>query len=496
MVNRRMARIRNGIALLVLVALTGMALGVMRARREPDIRDPLAFASAGPKGDALREAAAGANLVICVIDAARANHVGCYGYPRETTPNIDRLARESVRFGEHFTQYASTKCSTASLFTSQHADTHLAYGRRPLMEGAFTLATGLEAAGFRTVMFSSNPNAAPGTGLGLDFQEVYDQRHVEPLVESWEQFTDPRPLLTLIESWLAKHRRQRFFAYIHFDPPHQPYLQPEAMTQLFAGEQPPHFQRGPYEFPVGDREVLARSLHPALPGWINLYDANLRFADWAVGELERLLREAGVFDNTVLLVTSDHGEAFGEHGYIWHERGVYDELVHIPLLLRLPGGATTSEIGALTQTIDVLPTVFDLYEIACPREGIQGTSLLPLMAGIEDAAHDSVISRSDGDPPSYLIRKQDWSLILYGNGTWRSLHDLRVDPGQRRNVIADHSEVVEEMVAAFREFAATQARPPVEFLDPDAEPLPLPDVNQTTLTPEARRQLRALGYVE
>jgi len=203
-----------------------------------------------------------------------------------------------------------------------------------------------------------------------------------------------------------------------------------------------------------------------------------------------------VFDDTVLLVTSDHGEAFGEHGYIWHERGVYDELVHVPLLLRLPGGATASEIGALTQTIDLLPTVFDLYEIPCPREGIQGTSLLPLMAGLEGAANDSVISRSDGDPPSYLIRSRDWSLILYGNGTWRSLHDLRADPGQRRNVMADQSEVAEEMVAAFREFAATQARPPFEFLDPEAKPLPLPDVNQMALTPETRRQLRALGYVE
>ena len=170
--------------------------------------------------------------------------------------------------------------------------------------------------------------------------------------------------------------------------------------------------------------------------------------------------------------------------------------MHVPLLLSLPGGGGASEIGALTQTIDVLPTVFDLCEIACPREGIQGTSLLPLMAGLEGAANDSVISRSDGDPPSYLIRSRDWSLILYGNGTWRSLHDLRVDPGQRHNVMADHSEVVEGMVATFREFAATQARPPVEFLDPEAKPLPLPDVNETALTPEARRQLRALGYMK
>ncbi len=483
--------------LLVTVSAVAVAVAVIAWRHGDglEVANPAPFTPNGPGASALREASAGANLIICVIDAARADHLGCYGYPRDTTPNIDQMAGDSLLFRWHFAQYATTKPSTASLFTSQHADTHLAYENRPLLEDTFTLADGLEAAGFATVMFTSNPNAAPGTGLGLDFQEVYDQTHVEPLVEGWEEFTLPQPLLSLIGSWLEKNARKRFFAYVHFDPPHQPYLQPEEMTELFAGQRPPDFERGGFEFPVADKERLATCLHPPLPDWINLYDANLRFADWAVGELVRLLREAGVFDETVLVVTSDHGEAFGEHGYLWHERGVYDELLHVPLLIRLPGGAGAHEIAGLTQAIDLLPTVFDLFQVPYPADETQGTSLLPLMAGTDEKAHEHIIARSDGKPPSYLVRGEDWALILYGNGEWRSLYDLRSDPDQRRNVLEEHPTVAEEMLAVFREFAAAQRRPPFEFLYPDVEPLPVPAEGEIELSPEVRRQLRALGYV-
>jgi arylsulfatase A-like enzyme len=484
---------------LLIAVLAIMAAAAARAlwhRDGLEIADPAPFTADVPEVRVLREAAAGANLVICVIDAARADHVGCYGYPRDATPNIDEIAQESLVFGRHFAQYAMTKPSTASLFTSQHADTHLAYESRPLLEGTFTAAKGLEAAGFATVMFSSNPNAAPATGLGLDFQEVYDQTDVEPLVDGWEEFTLPQPLLSLIESWLEKNARRRFFAYVHFDPPHQPYLQPDEMTQMFAGQRPPTFVPGRFEFPVGDRELLGKSLHPPLPEWINLYDANLRFADWAVGELVRLLQEADVFEKTVLVVSADHGEAFGEHGYLWHERGVYDELMRVPLVLRLPGGAGAREIAGLTQTIDLLPTVFDLFEVPYPRDGIQGTSLLSLMAGTEDKVHDYVIVRSDGRPPSYLVRGEEWALILWGNGQWRALYDLRRDPGQRSNVIEDHPEVAEEMLAEFGSFAMDQRRPPLEFLDPEAEPVPVPAEGALELSPEDRRRLRALGYVK
>jgi arylsulfatase A-like enzyme len=216
-----------------------------------------------------------------------------------------------------------------------------------------------------------------------------------------------------------------------------------------------------------------------------------------VGELVKLLREAGVFEKTLFIVTSDHGEAFGEHGYLWHERGVYEELVHIPLVMRLPRGERpVGEVEALTQTVDLLPTVCDLLEVPYPREGVQGRSLLPVVAGLEEQVHDHVFCRSDGRPPSYLVRDERWALMLWGNGEWRALYDLEADSGQRKNVIAEQGEVAEEMLEVFREFALEQRRPPVDFLRPDVELPPLPKAGEVGLTPEARRQLRALGYLE
>lgn len=485
---------RNWVVAIGLAVLAGCG----GEHRRPMARfEPARFTPDNPSVVALRERAREANVVICVIDAARADHVGCYGYPRETTPNIDRLAKESVRFERHFCQYASTKQSTASLLTGQYSDTHLAAGTRHLLEGTFTLAQGLEVAGFQTVLFSSNPNASPGAGIGLEFGKAYDQTDVEPLVEGWEELTSPEPLLALIGSWLKKERRSRFFAYVHFDPPHQPYIQPEEMTRLFERQRPPDFRPGEFAFPVDDREMLATCVHPPLPQWINLYDANLRYADWAVGELARLLEEEGVFENTLFIVTSDHGEAFGEHGYLWHERGVYDELTRVPLLIRFPGGVRPVEtVGALTQAIDLLPTIFDVLMIPYPREGVQGRSLAPLLTGSVDSVHDFVYCRSDGKPPSYLVRGVRWALMLWGNGEWRALYDLEADPGQRENVIAEQSSVAEEMLEAFRGFARAQRWPPLDFVEPGAEVAPLPEVSEGELTPEMKRQLRALGYVE
>ena len=487
---------RYCVGILLLALAMGAGWYALRPRpQEPAFEAAPLTADSGRVG-ALREGVRGANVVVCVTDAARADHVGCYGYARGTTPVIDRLAEESVVFRRHFCEFPRTKESTVSLFTGQYTDTHLAHGPRKMLEGTFTLAKGLEAAGYRTVLFSSNPNASPGVGIGLDFQEAYDQSDVEPLVSNWKQLTSPEPLLTLIGSWLKKHGRRRFFAYVHFDPPHQPYIQPEEMTRLFQGQDPPGFRPGGFEFPVGDAEMLAKCLRPPLPEWINLYDANLRYGDWAVGELERLLREAGVFEKTLFLVTSDHGEAFGEHGYLWHERGVYEELVHIPLVMRLPGGERpVEEVEALTQTVDLLPTICDLLEIRYPREGVQGRSLLPLLAGLAEEAHEYVFCRSDGKPPSYLARDHRWALMLWGNGEWRALYDLEADPGQRRNVIAEHPEVAEEMREAFREFALAQRRPPLDFLHPGIELPPLPETGEVELTPEVERQLRALGYL-
>ena len=477
--------------LAALVAVAGYGLfreGCRRGFR------PAPFTPESPQVSSLREAARGANIVLIVIDAARADHTGCYGYPRDTTPNIDRLASSSVLFERHFCQSTDTKSSTASLLTSQYCDTHLADGPRPLLDGTFTWERGLEHRGFRTALFSSNLKASPVYGIGEDFQHAECDRDLEPLVQPGEVRAKPEVLIRAFRRWLEQNRNQRFFAYLHFLPPHSPYFQPDDMTQLFAGLDPVHFTPGGFEFP--ERVDPPKPPPPPLPEWINLYDANLRYADWGVGELEKVLSDMGLLERSLLIITSDHGEAFGEHGHVWHGRSVHEETAHIPLLVRFPGNELAgSRIPALTQTVDLLPTIFDLLEVPYPQEGVQGRSLLPLLAGATGTAHDYAFCRAGGDPSKYLVRSPRHALILYGNGRWRALYDLEDDPGQRKNVIDHYPEVADEMAAAFGRFAESQRRPPLDFLDPDAELPPLPPTRELELTPEQRQQLRNLGYL-
>jgi len=455
------------------------------------------FAPGSPGVDALRQSVKDANIVILVLDATRPDHVGCYGYPRDTTPNLDRVAESSVLFERHFSQSAETKSSTSCLLTSQYCDTNLADGPRALIPGTFTMEAGLEAAGFSTLLISSNLKACPLYGIGDDFRYSVWDRQLEALAKEGEERYDPRVALRAFGEWLQENSDTRFFAYLHLLPPHYPYGQPEEFTELFKGLKPVNFEPGDVPFP--ERIPKPVPTPPPLPEWINLYDANLRYADWAVGEVEKLLRESGEFENTLFIITSDHGEAFGEHGHLWHGRSVYDEGCHIPLIVRFPGEQLAgTRVEALTESIDLLPTVFDLVMAKYPSTGIQGQSLLPLLAGDTDSAADYVYCRGGGSPSKYLVRDEDYTLILYANGEWRAFYDLTNDPGQRQNVIAANRDLADTMRAAFEQFAREQRRPPMDFLDPNAVMGPLPDVPEIELSPEDRARVNRiadLGYL-
>jgi arylsulfatase len=496
--------------ILLLLVAVGLYLLFRRGREEaPGPFGPARAATGSQVADSeistaeLRQAAAGANLVICVIDAARADHLGCYGYARDTTPNIDQLAGEALVFTNHFVQGPDTTVSTASLFTSQYPDTHLV--RRDgedLGESVFTIAGGLGESGFRTVLLSSNVKASPRLGVGLSFEDAYYPGRFSLLLSRWESRSGPNVLLRTFRAWLRENASARFFAYIHLLPPHQPYRAPRRMAKLFAGKDPPGFRPEDYhpgEFETTKLQEYADDHpfhpHPDLPEWINLYDANLRYADWAVAEVGRLLKEAEVLETTLLVVTSDHGESFGEHGYPWHSRGIHDEATHIPLLMRLPGTRPPPRrIDAITQTVDLLPTVFDLFELPYPEEEVQGRSLLPLLAGQTDEVNECAFTWSN-TPKKYMVRSRRSSLLLIAYPKYRSLYDLVSDPGQKHNSIDDHRSEADRLMEAFRAYALAQRKPPERFLDEAAPESPEPDEPAVELAPDLEKELRALGYL-
>jgi len=459
--------------------------------------DPVSLEAAWPTAAELRSSLADANVLIVVTDAARADHAGCYGYPRETTPNMDRIATDSLVFEQHFSQFPHTRASTSSLFTGQYPDTHGVYALGGELPGGATLAESLRAAGFETGFFSGWIVASPSMGFGEDFDfasaPTRERKKGAPREGARR---DPQGVLDELSRWLDERDSRRLFAYVHFLQPHGPYDPPEEMARLFIGSKPPYLWHG--RLPYREiKHTIKRDV--SITEGANLYDGNCRYADWAVGELERLLRERNLLEKTLLIITSDHGEAFGEHGYEGHLEGVYDEHVHIPLVVRFPGKAPpVGRVRALTETVDILPTVLDLFALAAP-ETAQGVSLVPLITGESPAAHDFIFARAKGRPESYLVRDLRWAMIFFQGGKLRALYDLEDDPWQTRNLIDDRPEVAERMAAALRLFAQTQRYPPLDFVDPNWRPTRqqvAPDFPKPEMSDDTRRELEALGYVD
>ena len=500
--SRRRARLLWSALILVAVALAGYGILRRGSGGGPQARswrggEAAPFTASSAAVDRLRSAARGANVVLCIIDAARADHVGCYGYPRETTPNIDRLASQGFAFDSYFVQFVETKPSTASLFTSQYPDTHLAYGPRTLAESTFTLAQGFREAGFHTVLFSQNEYASPLWGLGLHFHEAFHEPHLIAAGRERPYIWQAEAVLEQIEPWLEKKPSTPFFMYVHFIPPHDPYLTPLDMYYKFYEKEPPNAWRSDYPFEEVEQELRRRERPWSQKLFINRYDSHLLYADWAIGEVERMLREAGLFEDTLFIATADHGEAFGEHGYKGHTISAYDESTRVPLVMRFPGQeGPTGRVRGLTQSIDLLPTIFDLLEIPYPSRGVQGRSVLPLMAGETEEVNDYIFARTAGHPPSYAVRDHRSLLLLYQGGKLRALYDLEKDPRALDNVIAEEVERAAELSQVFRSFAEQQVAPPLDFLDPEAPPQQLPKVVEVEVTDEMRRSLRALGYLK
>jgi len=280
-------------------------------------------------------------------------------------------------------------------------------------------------------------------------------------------------------------------------PPHGPYIAPPDIYSYFFGEKPPKAWRSTYPFEAVERD-LRRSEEPwSQELFLNRYDGHLRYADWAVGQLERMLREAGLFENTLFAVSSDHGEAFGEHGYKGHTICPYDESIHAPLIVKFPGtGGPRGRIRGLTQTIDLLPTILDLFGIPRPDHGIQGRSLVPLIAGEVEEVNDYIFARAAGQPRSYVVRDHRSMLLLYQGGKLRALYDLENDPRAVENVIAQEPERAAELIEVFRSFAERQIHAPLDFVDPEAPSPRLPETGQVEVTEEMRRSIRALGYLK
>ena len=388
-------------------------------------------------GDTVRDALGKPNVVFIILDAARAQNFGCYGYKRATTPNIDAIAKEGVVFENAFTPAVYTLAAMSSVWTSQYADRHedAAFGA-PLSRDKLTLAELLSAQGIYTAGFVTNAMAGKGKGLDRGFSEFGEvDREVGSAADSYRQ---------VLPGWLKAHRDRRFFAYVHFKEPHCPYDPPPPFDTRFGPDGPiPKSARACPDLGGDVRpgdlfKAANRGTRPLTPPeqehLVRLYDGNLAFADQEVGKIREWLQAEGLWDKTMVIVAADHGEGLHEHGWIGHNVQVYEESIHIPLIVRLPGAKGGQRVTGLVDLLDVAPTVADAFGVlgkGGSQDGFRGRSLFPMMAGA--AGKPAVLSRTIWDRPRYALRMPREKFLYDSRTGEEKLFDLSSDPQERRD---------------------------------------------------------------
>jgi arylsulfatase A-like enzyme len=412
------------------------------------------------------------------IDTLRADHLGSWGYARETSPNVDRLAGESVRFARAFAPRPHTWPSLTSLLTGLRPRTVKVRGPGELLaKGVPTLASVLQGAGYATGAFLAN-FCNPGvklfeTGLcGSDTQ-----------------------VAEAATAWLAEHGEGPFLLWLHLMAPHSPYQPPKAFDRFSEqGYRGPGRRRIPLHLASISSGSRSR---PRIARAARLYDGEVLFADF-LGQLLAQLERSGRANDTLVVFTADHGEDLGEHNHYWeHDCSIYDSSLHIPLLLRLPDrrGAGTSR-ERVVENVDLLPTLLDLVGVASPP-GVEGRSLVPWLAkdapNAEGVALAEIFGREQGG--EILAAQRTLPLRLQRecsppqcspNGSrypipLEQLFDLVAEPGETRDLAAELRELAAELR---RELLARYAprgpeRPPLKATDK-----------------ETLERLRALGYVQ
>lgn len=367
------------------------------------------------------ESAAKPNFLWIVIDALRADHVGAYGYERNTTPHIDAFAARGTVFENAFSHAPWTRASVASMMLSNYPHEICATGcegndfkipvQLPTLPGV------MHEAGYRTLALIDNPMLSPSFTFGRGFDQL-------------REILDPDFPGTLAQ-WLdMKTKGVPFFAYLHFFGVHMPYTYQEKFYAPFVDAASAKFVIDKF-----DRSYM--EMHPpqgqSLANLIGSYDGQLASIDALIGLVWEELRARNLDKNTYLIITSDHGEEFGDHGGFEHGHTLYDELLHVPLILVSPYEKTARRDTKLVGLMDVAPTILELAGVVVPPH-FMGRSL-----PAADNGEDRIVLSENllyGSPATSL-RSQSLKYVFSHLNKEEKIYDLLTDPGETKNLAND-----------------------------------------------------------
>jgi arylsulfatase A-like enzyme len=393
----------------------------------------LAVRSPPPTLEAPAEASTGArrpNVIIYLVDALRADHLGCYGSDRLVSPRIDEFAAEATVFEDAVAQSSWTKAAVASIFTGVWPPAHGVHGPHDrLPEDLPTMPELLRDSGYRTAAVVANAYVGRSFGFDRGFEHFEFLKHT---------VGDSSVIHSRLTGWLDQvPPAESFFLYVHTVDPHAPYAPPEEFRHRFADE-----VGSPEIGGVSTVRALARGEQSASRQMTDdlraLYEAEIAFNDFNFGELVRELRQRGLFDDSLIIFVSDHGEAFGEHGAWTHGLDLHDEALRVPLVIRFPDGRHGGLRVPLTvQQADLLPTVLAAAGLT-PPDGLDGDDLSAFVDRPVDRALFCYLDYWGRRGAATLFGR--WKLIRplsedFGPGA--QLYDRTSDPHEHHNLAAE-----------------------------------------------------------
>lgn len=367
------------------------------------------------------------NIIIICLDTLRADHLHCYGYSRKTSPNIDRLAAKGVLFEWAISQSSFTLPSHVSLLTSEYVHTHKVDRiERRLGEEKITLAQILRQNGYKTAAFIYNaPQLAPAFGFNKGF-DVYNFGEDEKDRTLSFKVTVPEAL-----KWIEEHQRDQFFVFLHSNDIHEPYhsIYENFFDPTYEGRLDNEYMASGTSFHQNNLTRTPREIRHIIAH----YDGGIKYADTFIGEFMSQLRRWGLLDNTILILLSDHGEILMDRGMqSCHGFSVYDEEVHVPLIVAHPGLRQKGRrINNQVQLIDIMPTILDFLNIKGEHIGMEGRSLAPLINGGNEKDFDKYAyaeclkgesEREGAENRQVMVRTSSWKLIA---STWKISEDLK-----------------------------------------------------------------------
>ncbi|MBK6940990.1 MAG: sulfatase [Planctomycetes bacterium] len=409
------------------------------------------------------------NVVLFIIDTLRADHLACYGYPRPTSPRIDELARDGVLFERAIAQAPYTWTSFGSIFTGKYPRAHgllkMDATQRFDPKRNVTIQQVLDAAGHRTGAFMTGM-ISNASGL-LDGFATYFESTVgrDPVRRAslwsywrselvahalWNKLRralDPAIVSNEAIAWLDDHANDRFFLVVHLFSTHTPYDPPRAYDVFetsgasdldrFTTDHARAIEMGQWTPTDGDKARIT-----------DLYDGGVLFADAQVGSVVDELARLGVLDETAIVITADHGEAFGENGPFWEHDWMFNTNQHVPLIVRLPGKAGAgTRVPVPVETVDIAPTLVDLLQLP-PMADVHGESLMPWARGERPKTDDFAYCENNYYES---IQNAEWKLVRPRAPDPKDpprLYHLASDPGERRNVAKSKPEALAAMTAA------------------------------------------------